>query len=174
MATTGRGDAVQVDGLKELVRDLGGVNRDVRTQLKRELAKSAEIVAEEARQIAEQKGLRRTGRLIARIRTGVKNTSAYVTDTARNQGYNYPGLLEYAGSATRRAGVANYGDHKIRNRSTTGVRMIAQFGASDAHYGPRAFLNPALQAKRPEVERAFEQFLDKVIDSNGFTGGAAA
>jgi hypothetical protein len=86
---------IRITGLRELVRDFGRMQRGLRTELQREMSQIGGIVAGEARQIAQQKGLRDSGDLIRSIRPRVRGAVALVRSSAEHRGFNYPARLEY-------------------------------------------------------------------------------
>jgi hypothetical protein len=86
---------IRTEGVGQLLRALNKVDRDLRTKVREALLAIAGLVAVEARQIAESKGLRQSGDLISHIRPGMRSGYAYVADTARHGDYNYPGRLEF-------------------------------------------------------------------------------
>ncbi|HXO86436.1 MAG TPA: hypothetical protein VN803_13030 [Gemmatimonadales bacterium] len=88
---------VRFDGLRELDRALGRTNKDLRTVLRRDLKEVAEVVAVEARQIAQQKGLVRSGDLVRMIQPYALVRGAGVRSSALHRGYRYPRRLEYEG-----------------------------------------------------------------------------
>lgn len=88
---------VRFSGLRELDRALGKADKDLRTILRDDLKEVAEIVAVEARRIAQEKGLVRSGDMIRKIQpfslvkgTGVRSSSIH-------RGYRYPRRLEFQG-----------------------------------------------------------------------------
>jgi hypothetical protein len=86
---------IKTEGVGQLLRALNKVDKDLRTKIRIALVGVAGLVAVEAKQIAEQKGLRQSGDLISHIRPGFRSGYAYVADTARHGGYNYPGRIEF-------------------------------------------------------------------------------
>lgn len=86
---------IKTEGIGQLLRALNKVDKDLRTKIRVALVAAAGLVAVEAQQIAEQKGLRKSGDLISHIRPGFRSGYAYVADTARHGGYNYPGRIEF-------------------------------------------------------------------------------
>lgn len=132
------GYAVNVNGLDELVRAFRKMDRETARAVQRRLREAADVVAEEAKSVAEAQGLHRTGRLVRSIRPFYSGTTAGVRAGATNRGYPYPARYEYGGRGTGE-----------------GV-------------GPRAFLAPALERKRDEVEQRLEQMIDDVADAGGF------
>lgn len=130
--------AVSVSGLRELSRDFGRMSKDLRRDLRTEVKGLAGIVAEEAKSIAESKGLVASGRLVRMIRPGIKGSNVgVVRETAvrtsgKNAPFKYPAVYEFGGG------------------------------------GARAFLMPAVERKRNEVIQGVEQLLDRLADRYGF------
>jgi hypothetical protein len=93
--------AIQVEGWRELARTFGRLSAELRAELRAEMLEVAGMVADAAKQIAEQKGLRESGRLIDGIRPGTRNTTAVIRDRAKRisrkypAGYPYPARYEY-------------------------------------------------------------------------------
>lgn len=86
---------IRTEGVGQLLRALNKVDKDLRTKIRAALLSIAGLVAVEARQIAESKGLKQSGDLIASIRPGMRSGYAYLADTARHGGYNYPARIEF-------------------------------------------------------------------------------
>ena len=86
---------IKTEGIGPLLRALNKVDKDLRTKFRVALIGVAQLVAVEARNIASSKGLIDTGDLVASIRPGARGGYAFVADTARHGGYNYPARLEY-------------------------------------------------------------------------------
>ena len=138
--------AVRVEGLDELVRAFGRLDRGLRRELQKHLRVIGKIVADDAKAVASEKGLRggagdpHEGLLIRSIRPRVRGGSAFVADTAVTTspkypaGYPYPKRIEFAGG------------------------------------GARAFLAPALDRSRERVVSELERLVDWV--ESDFGGGA--
>lgn len=105
---------VQVEGLDALARSVGRIDRGLRRELQRQLRKVGDIVAEDARRVAEEKGLsshsaydKHPGLLIKSIRPSVRGGSVFIRDTARTPGsgkwgnYNYPARYEFENHGER-------------------------------------------------------------------------
>jgi hypothetical protein len=90
-------EMVRFRGLREFDRALGKANKDLRTILRRDLKEIAAVVAVEARAIAEDKGLRRSGDLISHIQPFAYTGRAGVRSSAIHRGYAYPRRLEFEG-----------------------------------------------------------------------------
>lgn len=100
-------EAVQVEGLGELLRAFGRVDAGVRKELTGTLRGIARGVAAAAKAIAEFNGLRDTGTLISKITISVGGGAAYVRATAKRWpgGFPYPAVYEY-GKGGQRAFLA--------------------------------------------------------------------
>lgn len=94
-------DAVQVEGIKDVLNAFGRIDKGLRKELRVELVAAAGLVAAKAKDIAEQLGLRDTGKLIASIRPGMSGAYAYVTDSAKRNGFNYPAVYEFGHNRER-------------------------------------------------------------------------
>lgn len=75
-------ETVRVEGLRELVRDFGRIDADLRRQLQREISEAADIVAQDARSRAD----RYAGNPGGKIRPRVRGASGYVESRARSKG----------------------------------------------------------------------------------------
>ncbi len=136
----------QVEGIAELSSALGRLDRRLQRELAAEMRQIASAVAATARDIAERKGLRRSGRLIRSIKPGSRRGGAVVRVTAvrevgKGAPYKYPGIYEFGGRS---------GFGKV---------------------GPRAFLQPAVDEKRDDTFRAVEDLLDRLISAEGLGRG---
>lgn len=89
------GYGVQITGLKELQRDLKRADADLPKQLRAAFKEVGRTVADEAKRIAEARGLVLTGRLVRSIRPSVRGTTAVIRDTAQQRGFNYPVRYEF-------------------------------------------------------------------------------
>ena len=168
LAGSATGQTLQVKGLAQLQRDLGKVEKTARTEVRTALKEVGSIVARESKMVAAQKGLRgKTGNLIAKIVPTVRQQGVFVEAKAMNKGYRYPGVYEFGGrdvQINRKSGRTS----AIKNRSSQGARLRKTGSALGAfgEYGPRAFLWPALMNKQDDVERAMEDWLDKLLTKN--------
>src|SRR6266542_4236882 len=103
---------IKTEGIGQLLRALNKVDKDLRSTVRAGLVAVAGMVSVEARQIAEQKGLRQSGDLIAGIRPGFRSSYAYVADTARHRGYNYPARIEFEKKYGDRSFLVQAVEHK--------------------------------------------------------------
>jgi hypothetical protein len=162
-----------VRGLAETLAGLKQMESGLYARMRSRLVAAADQAASYAVFIAQQKGLYQSGELIERIKSGFRNYYAYITDTASRvspaypQGFNYPRVYEYGGSETR--GNQWGKGFKIRNRSTTGTRLIAQHGIGEGFVGPRAFLWPAATEGEPGLYHSLELMIDELASSAGLT-----
>lgn len=123
MAQTGGGIRFTFKGLRALDRALGKADKNLRTALRGDLKTVAGQVARKAQDIAEQKGLRETGDLIAGIRPYALTGRAGVKSTAVHRGYPYPLRLEYG----RRMGY-RYGPDASLNPAVEASRSEIERG----------------------------------------------
>lgn len=129
-------DAVQVEGVRELIRAFGRIDRDVQKELTGALRKIARGVAATAKAIAEQKGLHATGTLIRKITISVSGGQAYVRDTASRTSRKWPSGFPYP--------------------------AVYEFG----HNKERAFLEPALYRDQEQIVHGVEEMLDMLLARN--------
>jgi hypothetical protein len=92
--------SVHVEGIDALTRSFGRVNHGLRREMQKHLRVAGRIVANEAKAVAGEKGLRDSGQLIARVGISVRGGSVFVRDTAtrsspRYPNYSYPSRYEY-------------------------------------------------------------------------------
>lgn len=157
-------EAIRVQGLSGLVRDFGRMSKTLRKELQDELRDAAELVADEARAEAERQGLHDTGALIRSIGTRVGRSIAYVRATATSKHRTTDRVRVRSLPGSR-------GGSRTAAAATSTVRDFPYpklYEYRDG--GRRAFLAPALQTKRQEVERHVERILDKL--ENQFEGRA--
>jgi hypothetical protein len=137
---------LQVEGLDELIVAFAQLDADLRRELSTRLRSLAGVVATDARAIALAKGLKRSGDLIAGIKTQVKGTTAWVIETARRvspkypEGYRYPAIYEFGGG---------------RRKSTDPAWFRAP--------GIRAFMTPAVDKDREQVFNGIQGLVDDLI-----------
>lgn len=141
-------------GLRSLNQGLRKLGTEVPKQLREELKDAAEIVRVEAQARARAQGLVDTGRLVRSMKVSVRGASAFVRNTA-------------TATATGRVRV------RSAKGSRGGSRTVAA-GSREFPYprvyeygdgGRRAFLHPALEAKRDEVVKRVDRMLDRLIDN---------
>lgn len=162
---------IAIQGLTEVLAGLKTVETGLYTRLRGRLLAVAEQAASYAVFIARQKGLYETGDLIDKIKAGFRSSYAFIADTAVRvspaypQGFNYPKIYEYGGSETR--GNQWGRGFKIRNRSTTGTRLIANYGLGEGFVGPRAFLWPAAVEGEPELYHSTELLIADLAREGG-------
>lgn len=97
------GQTLVVRGLAQLQRDLYRADRGARTEVRQGLKNVGRIVSDQAKLIAEARGLHDTGDLVRRIVPTVRAQGVYVEAKARHRGYPYPGIYEFGGGGARRA-----------------------------------------------------------------------
>ncbi len=78
-----RGRSVKVKGIRELDRDLGRIDKDLRRDLRREMSAGAKIVSDDAREWTSGKY---GGRVSTKIRPRTRGASAYVESRAASRG----------------------------------------------------------------------------------------
>lgn len=84
---------VVVEGLDELVRAAGRIDKGMSRELRKELRVS---VGGSFARDAKEKVPVLTGRAKRGIRPSVRGTTVYIKNTATNRGFNYPAVLEFA------------------------------------------------------------------------------
>jgi hypothetical protein len=159
---------VGVDAAK---KGLAGMEKTMKKELKKEFQAIGVIVADEAKSIAESKGLRGTlardkhkGLLIKSIKPQATAMKVVINETARTKGYNYPKVYEYGGRMMTAAGKGKAGNRTtrmVKNRSETARSRGLTHGSSEGT-GSREFMHPALVAKKPEVMRRMQGVIAKM------------
>jgi hypothetical protein len=136
--------AVHVEGLDGLVNGFGRVDKGLRRELQKHLRDVGKIVAEQAKGVAEYRGLRgeepsdkHSGQLIARIQPSVRGGSVFIRDSARTKSAKYPGGYNYP----------------------------ARFEFE--HGGERSFMRDGLEGSRGRVVREFEKLEDWIATEWG-------
>lgn len=165
------GQTLRVQGLTELLRDLGKANKDAKKEVVNGLKDVAKIVADEAARTIQAKGLVDTGQLLRKMKSrgalSVNQQGVFIKSTAKRGGYLYGGIYEFGGRAVsmKRKGP---GMTAVTRRTKQGAKLAAFGGALGAfgEYGPRAFLWPAAEAMKKETERAMEHWLDTFLNKH--------
>lgn len=172
MAGTYNGGTILVEGLDASLKAFRKVDKNLANDLQNRLKHIAKIVATEAKIVAEEKQLHRTGKLIKGITTQVKYREAYVLEkTVSKGGYGYPSIYEFGGRARSAKRKSFAAGKAVTNRSAIGARLAASGSAQGefGEYGPRAFMYPALEKKQHEIVREIDQMLGDL--ERDFTGG---
>lgn len=86
---------IRVEGLSELRRSFRKMDGSLSKEYRDRIKDIAGIVADEARSVAEKKGLHKTGKLIRSIKPGTRGTTGLVRASATRNGYPYPAVWEY-------------------------------------------------------------------------------
>ena len=90
---------IETQGLHELGKALGKIDKDLRKDLNKELRAIGNTVRDDARADAAKR--RKTGREVKGIKTSVKKTYVTVKSSARAaDGTNYPKIHEFGGKST--------------------------------------------------------------------------
>jgi hypothetical protein len=119
-----RGGTIAVEGLDELVRDFRRMSPALAKGVREELKAVAGIVEEEARDVAEAKGLRDSGRLIRGTRRFAKASSAGVRNYARRKGFAYPMVYEYGGRGGGRSGPRAFLEPALDNKEEAVIEAL--------------------------------------------------
>lgn len=91
-------------GLREFDRALAKADKDLHKILRADLKEAASVVAEYARGIAQEKGLRRSGDLIFGIDPFALASGTGVRSSAIHRGFRYPRRLEFEGRGSNTYG----------------------------------------------------------------------
>lgn len=86
---------IEAQGLNELKRALARGAPELRKAMTVEMREIARIGSDEAKRIAEAKGLHLSGDLIKGIKPGVQGTTAMIRSTAKHRGFYYPVRYEF-------------------------------------------------------------------------------
>jgi hypothetical protein len=171
LRSSASGQTLRVQGLSELIRDLGKADKDAKREVVNGLKKVAEIVQDEAARTIGRKGLYDTGELYRKMMSrgalSVTQQAVSVKSTAKRGGFLYGGVYEFGGRShsLKRKGP---GRTAVKNRTKQGAKLAASGAATGSfgEYGPRAFLWPAAEAKKAETERAMEHWLDTFLSQH--------
>lgn len=142
--------AVEIEGLREFRAALRRIDPALNKGVREGLKDAAQIVAYEARRRAPV----RSGMLRSSIKGFASGNRAGVRVTARRISPSYPGGYPYPRRIEFEGGVAG---------------TIRGVGGTTA--GPRAFVAPALEAKREEVIRRLNFVIDDVAEIWAGRGG---
>lgn len=171
LRSSASGQTLRVEGLTELLRDLGKADKDAKKEVVNGLKDVAKVVADEAARIIVSKGLVDTGQLLRKMQSrgalSATQKGVFIKSTAKRAGFYYGAIYEYGGRAVslKRKGP---GMTAVTNRSKHGAKLAALGPALGmfGEYGPRAFLWPAAQSKQAETERAMEHWLNTFLSSH--------
>jgi len=152
MATT----AISIEGLAAFRRDLKRIDPVLVKGVRVALKESAEIVADETRRRAPV----RSGKLKGTVRSFTSGNKAGVRVNARRVSRGYPGGYPYPRRIEFEGGRAGTMTNALTGRLVGGTTA-----------GPRAFIAPALEAKRGEVVRRLEEVIDDVAGVWAGRGG---
>ena len=95
MAASTSPASVKVAGLGKLTRDFGKLNRELQKELRDEMKDVADIVSRHAKRLAEMKGVRKSGKLIAGYSPTVRGSTAIVRNRRVRKGFPYPTVVEF-------------------------------------------------------------------------------
>lgn len=136
------GSTVAVEGLTELVRSFGKLDKKLKRDLLLKLREQAAIVAVTARKIAAEKGLAKPGR------------------SGRGKGTEVRLIKPFYRGAS--AGVRS----GATNKSGFAYPLIHEFGErGNSERGPRAYLEPALVAEYATIVASIDAMLGDLGDA---------
>lgn len=160
-----------VDGLDELIRDLGQIDPAIKRNIQRELHRLADLVAWDAMMDIQRRNLVDSGDMLRGIRARVKNRSnAVVQSNAKHRGYRYPAVFEYGGRARSAKRNTIGAGRSVSNRSAIGAALASSGAARGmfGEYGPQAILQPALIKNENEIMVGMESMLDRTLRDHSF------
>lgn len=112
---------VSIEGLPQLVRGFERMGADLKKEVRADLRKGADLVRDQARLNAAERGLRRSGRLISGLRTIVRSGAVVlVRSTTKRAGFPYPAIYEYG-----HGGARNFLDPALAQKSDEVVEHLA-------------------------------------------------
>lgn len=168
------GGALQVEGINELVRAFGRVNKKAAGQVRKEMRGSiGKAFVQAVKDRIESNSLVRSGKLRGSIRPSVKGSMLIVRSSPPLRPGNlspmgYAAIYEFGGSTVRSVKLkgGGRGFSAVKNRSGQGAAAAAHGPAQGSlgQYGPRAFLLPTLDEWRDSgrIEHELNNFLDWV------------
>ncbi len=132
--------AVHTIGLREYVGAVRKIDKSLAAEVTVVLRNVAQRVRAKSREIATDKGLEDTGKLINSLGYSVRGGSAYITERATSdRGYPYPAVFEYG-----------------KNSPWQESR------------GDTSFMEPAVREEEPFVTAELEAMLATLAGENGF------
>ncbi|MBT9134597.1 MAG: hypothetical protein DDT38_01336 [Firmicutes bacterium] len=128
------GETIMLDGFKELMRAIRKMEPTLRKEMRVRLKTAGQIVSDEAKARARGQGLYATGKLVRSVRVGLRARSVDIVVGARRKSRKFPKGYNYP--------------------------KRYEYGEG----GKRAFLRPALAAKREEAVQEFAKILDELAN----------
>ncbi|MBT9156743.1 MAG: hypothetical protein DDT37_01731 [Firmicutes bacterium] len=125
-------EIIVLGGFSETMRAIRRMESVMRKEMRLKLKAAGQIISDEAKAQANQQGLVATGKLVRSIRVGLRARSVSVIVGARRKSRKYPKGFNYP--------------------------KVYEYGTA----GKRAFLRPALAAKKEEAVQKFEEILDEM------------
>jgi hypothetical protein len=138
-----RGEAIQVHGLKEVLRDLGKMDPTLRRKLAAELRKLVRGAAQVAKEKAAAQGFTPPGR-------SGRGTGALIRDIKYRSFVSREGYVGLIRETATRSGTFRY-------------PAVFEYGHS--HWGHRPFLEPTRQAVQPFVYEELTRVLNEQVDA---------
>ena len=152
---------VEITGIKELseaMKRLGdGLNRKIAAKM---VASAGAVVKKEAKRIAQQKGLRKTGTLINNI--AIKREKQVPANTVQyNVGVRHGREYGKKKNVVKYLAVGRRGRIVTKYKNDPFYWRFLEFGTKNI--SPRKFIEPALQSKRTEAIAAMQAVIEKEI-----------
>ena len=152
---------VEITGIKELseaMKRLGdGLNRKIAAKM---VASAGTVVKKEAKRIAQQKGLRKTGTLINNI--AIKREKQVPANTVQyNVGVRHGREYGKKKNVVKYLAVGRRGRIVTKYKNDSFYWRFLEFGTKNI--SPRKFIEPALQSKGTEAIAAMQAVIEKEI-----------
>lgn len=166
------GDAIRVEGLSRLIRDMKKLESELPKEIKAEMKLIADHVAEDAQDDVSRRGLVDSGKMRKKIMGKARQNGAVIQSKAKSprKGYPYPAIFEFGGRARSMKRKSFGPGGEVTNRSAIGARLAASGPALGAfgEFGPQAILLPAVQRNTEYTVEALTEMLDRLSTANGF------
>lgn len=149
---------IQVEGLRELTRDL----RKADSAIPKQLTRVHKDLARDIVSHASARAPRRSGRLVASMRTSASAKSAAVMGPRPGGKVAYFGVQEFGGTTPVRRGVKHPVRHIKPYRG--GTRGLPWWDDEGAGY----FLHPAARDRRKAIMDGYLSTLVNILEEGGF------
>lgn len=178
LRSSASGQTLRIQGLAELLSDLGKANKDAKKEVVNGLKDVAKVVADEAARTIVSKGLVDTGQLLRKMQSrsalSATQQGVFVKSTAKRDGFLYGAIYEYGGRAVslkRKGPGMTAVTNRSKRRGSRGISGAALAASGPAlgmfgELGPRAFLWPSVLSSQAATQRAIEKWMDTFLSNH--------